>query len=208
MRSSMATQVKYQTPLRQAQRELTRSRIKDAARTLFYEHHFETTTMDEIAMAAGLRRSTVYLHYKDKAEILAEIVADYVPKAKAKLATIPSANPTLDELRHWLDANFKFVAEEQVPFAILIDLRANRADAIDLDQLTLELMAAIGEVVPAFRKAVADNADPMLRARALQLYLLMTFACRLYLESPEDPLSKAMVEITAQDFHAFLSAQD
>jgi AcrR family transcriptional regulator len=200
--------MKYQTPLRQAQRELTRSRIKDAARNLFYENHFDPTTMDAIAMAAGLRRSTVYLHYKDKVEILADIVADYVPKAKAMLATLPSARPTLDQVRDWIFENFRFVARERVPFAILVDLRATRADVIDLNQLTLELMGGIGEVVPAFRRAVADDADPMLRARALQLYLQMTFACGLWLEDPENPHSKAMCEITAQDFHAWLSAQD
>jgi AcrR family transcriptional regulator len=207
MGPATGTSVKYQTPLRQAQRELTRSRIKDAARNLFYAKHFDMTTMDEIAMAAGLRRSTLYLHYKDKTEILSDIVADYIPKAKAMLATLPSARPTLDEVRHWIDANYRFVAREQVPFAILLDLRANRADAIDLNQLTLELMSGIGEVVPAFRRAVADDADPMQRARALQLYLLITFACRVYLEAPDDPHSKAMCEIAAQDFHAYLSAQ-
>ncbi len=207
MASASGTPVKYQTPLRQAQRELTRGRIKDAARNLFYAKHFDTTTMDEIAMAAGLRRSTVYLHYKDKTEILADIVADYIPKAKAMLATLPSARPTLDEVRHWVAENFKFVAQEQVPFAILVDLRANRADAIDLNAITLELMAGIGEVVPSFRAAVAEDADPMLRARALQLYLLMTFSCGLFIENPDDPHSEAMREITAQDFHAYLSTQ-
>jgi AcrR family transcriptional regulator len=208
MGSTTGNPVKYQTPLRQAQRDLTRSRIKDAARNLFYEHHFDTTTMDAIAVAAGLRRSTVYLHYKDKAEILAEIVADYVPKAKAKLATLPSAKPTLDELRHWIDENIRFLVEERVPFSILIDLRANRADAIDLNALTLELMRGIGERVPAFREAASEQAEPLQRARAMQLYLELTFACSIYLEGPTDPYRKAMLEITARDFHAYLSAQD
>ena len=94
-----------------------------------------------------------------------------------------------------------------MPFTILVDLRANRADAIDLNQLTLELMGGIGEVVPSFRQAIADNADPMLRARAMQLYLQLTFACSMYLEDPDDRYSQAMREITAQDFHAYLSAR-
>lgn len=206
MASTTGTPVKYQTPLRQAQRDLTRSRIKEAARNLFYEHHFDTTTMDAIAVAAGLRRSTVYLHYKDKTEILADIVADYVPKAKAKLATLPSAKPTLDELRHWIGENIRFLEQERVPFSILVDLRANRAAAIDLNQLTLELMEGIGEVVPSFREAVAEDADPLVRARAMQLYLELTFACTIYLENPGDPYREAMIEITARDFHAYLSA--
>jgi AcrR family transcriptional regulator len=206
MGSATGPSVKYQTPLRQAQRELTRGRIKDSARNLFYENHFDMTTMDEIAMAAGLRRSTVYLHYKDKTEILADIVADYIPKAKAKLATLPSARPTLAEVRNWIDENIRFLAEERVPFSILVDLRANRADAIDLNALTLELMTGVGEVVPSFREAVSDDADPMLRARTMQLYLLLTFACGMYLENPDDRYCKAMLEIAAQDWHSYLSA--
>src|SRR5688500_7667806 len=99
MPSEPGQQVKYFTPLRQAQRDLTRSRIKNAARDLFYERHYDATTMDEIALAAGLRRSTLYLHYRDKAEILADVIADYTPKARDALARLPGPRPSLKQVQ-------------------------------------------------------------------------------------------------------------
>jgi AcrR family transcriptional regulator len=207
MASDTVASVKYMTPLRQAQRELTRGRIRDAARDLFYEHHYDATTMDEIAMAAGLRRSTVYLHFRDKAEILADIIADYAPKAKAILATLPGPTPTHRQLQRWIAEVTKFVARERVPLSIILELRrVNRANAAALRQLTSQLLAGLGENNPRFRKAAQADADPALRARALMLLQELTYACEMYLDDSEEACAKALLEITAEDFHAFLSA--
>src|SRR5271156_4925227 len=100
-RNAVATRYK-DTPLRQAQRELTRSRIRDAARDLFHEHHYDATTVDQIASAAGLTRSTLYLHYRDKAEILADITADYAPRAVAQMERLPGPAPSRAEIDAWL----------------------------------------------------------------------------------------------------------
>lgn len=206
MATATAPSVKYRTPLRQAQRDLTRSRIKDAARNLFYENHYDSTTMDEIALAAGLRRSTLYLHYKDKAEILAEIIADYHPRARAILATLPGPHPSRPQIEKWIGEVIKFVAKEQVPFSIMLELPRNKAHGFDLDRLTSELLAGIGNNNPPFADAADDKADPMLRARALLLFQELTFACEVHLNNAANPCGKAMLKITAEDFHAFLSA--
>jgi AcrR family transcriptional regulator len=44
----------------------TRARIVDAAIDLFHQHGFDDTTMDDIAMAAGVSRRTVYRHFPSK----------------------------------------------------------------------------------------------------------------------------------------------
>ena len=166
MNSRTGASVKYRTPLRQAQRELTRGRIRDAARELFYEHHYDTTTMDEIALAAGLRRSTVYLHFRDKAEILADIIADYTPRARALLATLPGPAPTLRQVQRWMTEVVKFVAKERVPLSIIQELRRmNRANAQALRTLTSELLSGLGANNPPFALAARDNATPAQRAR-------------------------------------------
>jgi len=206
----MATQsrstAKYITPLRLAQRDLIRSRIRDAARHLFYEQHYDTTTMDEIAAAAGLRRSTLYLHYKDKAEILADIIADYTPKAKALLATMPGPKPTQQQLQKWMLEVTKFVEKERVPLSIILELRRmNKANAAALVHLTSELLAGLGENNPSFRKASREDAEPLLRARALLLLQELTYACELYNDEGDKPFAKALLKVTAEDFHAFLS---
>ena len=207
---TMATQpgptVKYLTPLRQAQRDLTRSRIRDAARDLFYEQHYDTTTMDEIALAAGLRRSTVYLHYKDKTEILADIIADYTPKARSLLATLPGPGPTHPQLQKWMVQVATFVEKERVPLSIILELRGkNKVHTAALVHLTSALLAGLGENNPIFRKAAHEDSDPVLRARALLLLRQLTYACELYIDTADKAFGKALFKVTADDFHDFLS---
>lgn len=196
---------KYRTPLRQAQRDLTRSRIKNAARDLFYENHYDTTTMDEIAVAAGLRRSTLYLHYKDKAEILSEVVADYAPNARAVLATLPGPQPSVEQIRRWIRKVVAFVDKERVPLSIILEMRRDRSYLAALDELTIELVSALGEQNQPFRDAMSAEADPVQRARAILLFQELTFTCEQFLDHPNDENSKALVAVTAEHFHGFLS---
>lgn len=195
---------KYKTPLRQAQRDLTRSRIKTAARDLFYEQHYDSTTMDEIADAAGLRRSTLYLHYKDKAEILAEIVADYTPRAQAVLATLPGPGPSVEQVQRWIRKVANFVAEERVPLSIILELRRDTTHIGALDELTSELISALGANNPRFREAARRDADPIERARGLLLFQEMTFTCEQFLIRNNDANFKALVRVTAEHFQDFL----
>jgi AcrR family transcriptional regulator len=196
---------KYQTPLRQAQRDLTRSRINTAARDLFYERHYDSTTMDEIAAAAGLRRSTLYLHYKDKAEILADVVGDYTPRAQAVLGTLPGPAPTLEQLKRWIRKVIAFVEQERVPLSIILEMRRDQDYSRALDDLTTQLLSGLGENNPIFREAASPAADPMQRARALLLLQELTFTCEQFLFRPKDELSKALLAMTAEHFHAFLT---
>ena len=196
---------KYNTPLRQAQRDLMRGRIKCAARTLFYETHYDSTTMDQIAVAAGLRRSTVYLHYKDKAEILAEVIADYTPKARAVLAMLPGPRPTLPQLNLWIKKVVQFVAKELVPLSIILELRHANQSLDALEKLTCELLAGLGENNPPFRDASHEDASPMVRARGLMLLQALTYACEMHLADMRDARGKALLKVVAEDFIAFLS---
>jgi AcrR family transcriptional regulator len=195
---------KYRTPLRQALRDLTRSRIKNAARLLFYEKHYDTTTMDDIAIAAGLRRSTLYLHYKDKAEILADVIADYTPRAEAVLATLPGPAPSLDKISRWIRKVASFVAHERVPLSIILEMRRDRANIDTLEDLTSQLISALGTNNAVFRDASAADADPRQRARALLLFQELTFTCEQILDGSGNDRAKALVAVTAEHFHEFL----
>lgn len=205
MTSTLDTPKKYNTPLRQAQRDLTRSRIKNAARDLFYDKHYDTTTMEEIAEAAGLRRSTVYLHYKDKAEILVDIIVEYTPKAKASLATLPGPTPTLEAVQAWVKRVAKFVAKERAPLSIIQETWVRSRDAAEFEKIIQELLRAIGTNNPPFEQAASADADPMLAARALMLLEELTYACGMYNEDSRDARAKALLLIAAEDFHAFLN---
>jgi AcrR family transcriptional regulator len=47
----------------------TRGRLERAAITLFAEHGFEATTVEEIAAAAGLARSGFFRYFRDKSDV-------------------------------------------------------------------------------------------------------------------------------------------
>jgi AcrR family transcriptional regulator len=55
----------------------TRSRIIDAAKTLFAEKGFEDTTTNLIASQAGLSVGSVYVHFTNKWEIFHTILEDF-----------------------------------------------------------------------------------------------------------------------------------
>jgi len=200
-----APSVKYQTPLRAAQRDLTRSRIVNAARNLFYDQHFDTATMDEIASAAGLRRSTLYLHYKDKSDILLEVITEYGAKATGILATLPGPDPTLAQIEGWVRKVARFIAKERVPLSIILEVRRKHAYAAVLDRLTDALLESLGGNNDGLRNVTGPQADPVRRARALMLLQELTYACEIYLEDRSDACGRALLEVAAEDFHAFLT---
>jgi AcrR family transcriptional regulator len=199
-------QAKYVTPLRQAHKDLTRSRIRNAARDLFYERHYDSTTMDEIAVAAGLRRQTLYLHYKDKAEILTDIITDWLPKAKNFMMTLPGPRPSYRQLQHWVGEVVEFVAQERAPFSIILEVRrTSKAHTLMIEKLTTELLTGLGENNPSFRETAQQHAAPLLHAKAVLLLRELIYACDLYLDDPSRDFAGALLEATAKDFHNFLS---
>src|SRR5690349_8673358 len=61
----------------------SRAASVDAARTLFLRHGYAGTTMEQIAVAAGLTKRTVYNNYGDKDALFRQVVADVLAYAEA-----------------------------------------------------------------------------------------------------------------------------
>jgi len=206
--STSVTAAKYKhTPLRQAQRELTRRRIREAARDLFYELHYDATTVDQIANAAGLTRSTLYLHYRDKAEILADITADYAPRAIAQMERLPGPAPSMAQIDAWLLEVVDFVAAERVPLAILQE--TSRAGAQSLDELMFDLLTALGRNNPAFAKAARrEPANLELKARATLLIGALTYVCNFVARGGDRDFASALLRTVAESFRDFTVSHD
>lgn len=58
--------------------ESTRQAILDAAKRLFYYNSYEATSMDDICREAHVRRSSIYYHFKNKDQILNQVLIDIV----------------------------------------------------------------------------------------------------------------------------------
>ncbi len=78
----------------------TRARILRAAAALFHAHGFEGTSMQQIAAAAGIRKSTVYHHFSSKQDLLFDILSHTVDIAMdGLLAIVRSDRPPGERMR-------------------------------------------------------------------------------------------------------------
>jgi len=93
---------RYQSPLRQSQAQSTRLAVIEAAARLFIRRGYAGTTMDQIAVAAGTSRATVFTAVGGKAAIL---------KAAYDIAIVGDDDPIPLPRRPWAVA----VREEPDP---------------------------------------------------------------------------------------------
>jgi AcrR family transcriptional regulator len=180
--------------LRAAHKELTRSRIRDAAKELFYQQGYNITTMDQIAMAAGVRRSTLYFHFKDKGEIVRRIAEDYAPKATAVMGSLPGPRPTKAQIDAWIDDCIEFVRMERAPTVLFREVTGSPAAmAADLHSLADKLIEAMAKPITAFRAALEPGeGQAVARARAELVMRELTRVCLFASRADATPQLGAM----------------
>lgn len=86
------------------QRQITRARLIDASIQVFAERGFFRATVDDIVEVAGTTRSTFYLHFSSKADVLPEMLersATHFRTMYDNLGTIVQ-NPSFIRVRQWL----------------------------------------------------------------------------------------------------------
>ncbi|MCE0767727.1 TetR/AcrR family transcriptional regulator [Pseudonocardia kujensis] len=86
--------------LREAQRDVTRQRIIQSASELFAEVGYTATTLEDVASRAGVSRGTIYLHYKNKAQLLRAVYESVAPELAAFLEQLrgPKTRAQLEEV--------------------------------------------------------------------------------------------------------------
>jgi AcrR family transcriptional regulator len=81
-------------PLRDRQREHTRSEIVRVAFELFGTHGYEKVSVEMIAAEAGISRATFFNYFPQKELILREVASARAEKLKATLAALQASGPT------------------------------------------------------------------------------------------------------------------
>jgi AcrR family transcriptional regulator len=94
---------------RARQKENIREEILDAARTLFVKEGYEHVSMRKIAEKIEYAPGTIYLYFRDKAEILERICDETFAKLEKRMHAIHAdpSNP-LDNLRRGLRTYIQF----------------------------------------------------------------------------------------------------
>lgn len=106
----------YPRSVREEQQLLTRRRLIDATLGAFEAHGYHGASVEEIVGAAGVTRSTFYLHFKNKAEVL-QVLTDAVRENVAELYGELDAGISGDggeirpPVRRWLEKAIAWYAE-------------------------------------------------------------------------------------------------
>ncbi len=188
---------KYRTPPVTTRKLATRAKICDAARTLFFEQGFEATTADQIAKAAGTRRSTFYTHFRDKDEILAVLMDDLLAAVLEMIAQLPSPTPTRQEIDNWIEEFAELVATSQAPAVLLVQSGTTLNAPAAVRDFGEAMIESLAERLPAFRASMSSDLG---RARALAILRQLGSALVIYLEDPRSGVNDLTVAGEWLDF--------
>jgi AcrR family transcriptional regulator len=189
----------------QAQRTAaTTAAVVAAARDLFAEHGWASTSMDQVATAAGVTKGALYHHYTDKTALLAAVYEDQERRSMEHLlersAELDPDDP-LEALRvgsrafleECLDPTFRAIALIEAPAG----LGWERWREIDLAHGFGLMQAAVAAAVEAgqLQALPVDQVSHLLLAALMEAALLLGRA--------DDP--HAALEQAAATFDALLT---
>lgn len=145
--------------------ELSGDRLLEISASLFREHGYASTTMRDIAQAAGMKAGSLYYHFQSKDEILDHVLERGIAEAtrgfSAALAAVPADAPFAEKLRAVVTAHLRTVVEfgtytvasrqllRQVPEALRERHLEMRRDYDAMWRKLLEEAAARGEIRPS-----------------------------------------------------------
>ena len=81
--------------------ENTKVLILKSALDCFYEKGFSRTTFEDIALRIHLTKGAVYWHFKNKAELLAELIRQRVAKDREEIGSQYISPHSVAELREF-----------------------------------------------------------------------------------------------------------
>jgi AcrR family transcriptional regulator len=190
-------------PLLNTRRAVTRARIRDAAKELFFIHGFNAATMEEIAAAVGIRRSTLYLHFREKEEILVAIAEDYTGKIREVIARLPGPEPTRGQIATWVEEMAEFTTRERAPTELLASLSHLPETPAAVVAFGEELKLMMAARLAAFRRAFEPGED-LARAWAMSALDGLGRALTYYARGGGDEFSKCRLTVATELLSRFV----
>lgn len=184
-------------------RMATRARICEAANWLFFEHGFAFVTMEHIALAADIRRSTLYLHFREKDEILTAIAENYSAKLRKVIAGLPGPVPTGAEIIAWVDEFADFVSQERAATELLVSLSHLPKAPAAAQQFGQALVAMMAERLAAIRRAL-EPGNHIGRARMISVLDTLGWALCNHARNGVNDMSQARLKVASEDLHDFV----
>src|SRR6266550_4340043 len=98
-----------------------RQSIQEAVIRLICREGLKSVTMERVAQEVGITKGTVYLHYRDKQDLLDEVKSSAVaPMMKTVEDILRGDGPPVDRLRAFVLAYLEYFDEHRDLFRVLI----------------------------------------------------------------------------------------
>ncbi|MBD3926180.1 TetR/AcrR family transcriptional regulator [Nocardioides cavernae] len=165
--------------LRAAQKQMTYDLFLEKALELFGEQGYAATTVDHIAQAAGSTRTTFYLHFSSKAEVMAALLG------KVDTILTSADDPSLSEvvesgsrelIRTWIDR--KFSQWDEIKPYLTASYQATHEAAV-LERTESWFEHAVGEMTQGLERAGRFTPD-VRRARCVLAFGQLEYLSRRY----------------------------
>lgn len=152
-----------------------RARVIAAAYRLFLEHGYADVSMQQIAEASGLRKASIYHHFRDKNALFTEVV---VGELRRMLDTLEVEAAQPRPLRETLEAvATAYLSSVRADVYRLMSDYKRHVPETDHEQIHAELFRFADLYKRIFGRAEAEGAHLTLPARyAGAFYLQMTFS--------------------------------
>ena len=120
---------------REREREEVRTRIFDAARDLFARDGYEAVSMRKIADAIEYSPTAIYVHFKDKAELMRELChADFARMAEVNRSVFEMPDP-VERIRELGYQYIRFAVSHPNHFRLMFMTKPTAEMAMSPDQL-------------------------------------------------------------------------
>jgi AcrR family transcriptional regulator len=170
--------------------EETKRRILQAAGELFAERGFQTVTMREIAKRAGCSHTAIYMHCKDKEELLHQLAVPPLEEFRSELQTLLEANP-VGSVAALQQASFgwmRFSLQYRSIASVIVTMKSVRVDEpapeLKINQIRLEIFNLLSEVlVRSLPVGLTENQKLM--CSRIYFYMLMG-VLNTYIDSEEN----------------------
>jgi len=103
-----------------AEREANRMRLLEAAANEFARKGLDAANINEISLAAGLAKGTVYNHFASKEALFLAVVEQACLYAAAGAEQVPEQAPTHTRLRAVLQADVEWVRQNEAFAKVLV----------------------------------------------------------------------------------------
>lgn len=200
--------------LREDQKALTRKRLLDAARDVFYSYGYRVATVDQIVAVIGASRQTFYHYFAGKEAVLPILIDEYNSLGAEVMRQFPERPTAASAVKDWLLELSRFFEEQKAAFTVVSEVSASSETHAAYGKATVEVgehtidvwLKALADRSPAFAAALkTGNKGVWALARGRLLILQMIWTGSLAWEQKGSALARETLAVTADAIYDFVS---